>query len=91
MVFDTRVGHFVLVETIILLKLDCFTQKLSIPNRMDPLWLAMSKLRRGKLDECVSICDEALAKNQNDQVGNIVIDECLSSSVALISINCSFS
>lgn len=47
--------------------LEYFIQKLYILSEMDPLWLAMSKLRRGKLDECVTICDEALAKNQNDQ------------------------
>jgi tetratricopeptide repeat protein 8 len=31
------------------------------------LWLAMSKLRRGKLEECISLCDELLAKNPQDQ------------------------
>ena len=35
---------------------------------MDPLWLALSKLRRGKLDECISICDGILAENPGDQV-----------------------
>lgn len=34
----------------------------------DPLWLAMSKLRRGRLDECISICNEILASNPGDQV-----------------------
>lgn len=34
---------------------------------MDPLWLAASKLRRYKLEECISICDELLSTNPNDQ------------------------
>lgn len=34
---------------------------------MDPLWLALSKLRRGKLEECTKICDEILASNPGDQ------------------------
>jgi hypothetical protein len=37
-------------------------------NQVDPLWLALSKLRRGKLDECIAICDEILSVNPNDQV-----------------------
>eukprot|EP01038_Epipyxis_sp_PR26KG_P007096 gene7096-9682_t len=36
-------------------------------NNLDPLWLAMSKLRRGKLDECIKLCDEMLAQNPGDQ------------------------
>lgn len=35
--------------------------------RLDPLWLAMSKLRRGKVEECITICDEMLAHNPSDQ------------------------
>lgn len=34
---------------------------------MDPMWLAISKFRRGKLDECVSLCDELLGRNPGDQ------------------------
>ena len=34
---------------------------------MDDLYYAMSKLRRGKLGECVSICDKELEKNPRDQ------------------------
>jgi len=34
---------------------------------MDPLWLAMSKLRRGKLEECTKICDDILTTNPSDQ------------------------
>lgn len=34
---------------------------------MDPLWLAMSKFRRYRIDECIAICDELLAANPNDQ------------------------
>ncbi len=36
-------------------------------NQVDPLWLAMSKLRRGKLEECINICNEILASNPGDQ------------------------
>ena len=35
---------------------------------MDPLWHAMSKLRRGKLEECIALCDEMLSQNPGDQV-----------------------
>jgi hypothetical protein len=35
---------------------------------MDPLWLAMSKLRRGRLDECIAACDVILSQNPGDQV-----------------------
>ena len=35
---------------------------------MDPIWKAMSKLRRGKLDECIEICNESLSRHPNDQV-----------------------
>jgi hypothetical protein len=35
---------------------------------MDPLWMAMSKLRRSKLNECIKICDEILMENPGDQV-----------------------
>ena len=34
---------------------------------MDPLWLAASKLRRHRVEECIKICDEILADNPNDQ------------------------
>lgn len=34
---------------------------------MDPLWLALSKLKRGKLDECIEICNEILTNNPADQ------------------------
>ena len=42
-------------------------------NGMDPLWKAMSKLRRGRLDECVEICNESLARHPNDQVDLSII------------------
>jgi hypothetical protein len=35
---------------------------------MDPLWNAMSKLRRGRLEECIAICDTMLYENPTDQV-----------------------
>ena len=35
---------------------------------MDPLWYAMSKLRRGKLEECIEACDSMLMTNPGDQV-----------------------
>jgi tetratricopeptide repeat protein 8 len=34
---------------------------------MDPLWLAMSKFRRGKIEECISLCDEILSRTPSDQ------------------------
>jgi len=34
---------------------------------MDPLWHAISKLRRGKLDECIEICDSMMSNNPGDQ------------------------
>jgi tetratricopeptide repeat protein 8 len=37
-------------------------------SHIDPLWHALSKLRRGKYAECIAICDEVLASNPNDQV-----------------------
>ena len=36
-------------------------------NKMDPMWLAMSKFRRGKIEECIVLCDELLSKNPADQ------------------------
>eukprot|EP01032_Pedospumella_encystans_P002234 gene2234-2624_t len=36
-------------------------------SRIDPLWHALSKLRRGKYEECIAICDEMLANNPQDQ------------------------
>mmetsp|Transcript_35664 Transcript_35664/g.70948 ORF Transcript_35664/g.70948 Transcript_35664/m.70948 type:complete len:507 (-) Transcript_35664:159-1679(-) len=36
-------------------------------NRMNPLWLALSKLRRKKYAECIEICDQILAENPRDQ------------------------
>ena len=34
---------------------------------MDPMWLAMSKFRRNKLDDCIRLCDEILSKTPDDQ------------------------
>lgn len=34
---------------------------------MDPMWRAMSKLRRGRLDECISTCNEILEIQPRDQ------------------------
>jgi tetratricopeptide repeat protein 8 len=36
-------------------------------NQLDPLWLAMSLLRRGKLDECIAQCDGILSLQPSDQ------------------------
>ena len=35
---------------------------------MNPVWLAQSRLRRRKFDECVDICTSILDKNPYDQV-----------------------
>lgn len=34
---------------------------------MDPLWLAMSRYRRGKLDSTITLCDEILSQRPGDQ------------------------
>eukprot|EP01035_Chromulina_nebulosa_P017226 gene17226-22751_t len=34
---------------------------------MDPMWLAMSKFRRAKYDECIVLCDEILNQQPGDQ------------------------
>mmetsp|Transcript_18547 Transcript_18547/g.18628 ORF Transcript_18547/g.18628 Transcript_18547/m.18628 type:complete len:502 (+) Transcript_18547:215-1720(+) len=34
---------------------------------MDPLWKAMSKLRRGHYEDCIEVCDELLGANPGDQ------------------------
>lgn len=39
----------------------------SSSGSMDPLWLAASKLRRDRLDECIAICDDLLSRNHGDQ------------------------
>jgi len=52
----------------------------------DPLWLAQSKLRRRRFDECIAICTDILAKNPRDKAAwfiktraiteNDYIDDC---------------
>lgn len=42
---------------------------------IDPLWLANSKFRRGKLAECIEICNSLLATNPGDLVRSIYITE----------------
>ena len=32
------------------------------------MWLAMSKARRGRLQECIELCDGVLTQNPADQV-----------------------
>jgi tetratricopeptide repeat protein 8 len=39
---------------------------------MDPMWLALSKLRRGEHKECISLCDELLETNPRDQAAWLV-------------------
>lgn len=34
---------------------------------MDPLWKAMSYLRRGKLESCIEVCNELLTETPGDQ------------------------
>ena len=36
---------------------------------VNPVWLAQSRLRRRKFDECIEICTSILEKNPVDQVG----------------------
>lgn len=39
-------------------------------NQLDPLWLALSKLRRGKLEDSINICNDILSNNPGDQVSD---------------------
>lgn len=41
-------------------------------TQVDPLWMAMSKLRRGRLVECIALCDEILTNNSADQAAWII-------------------
>merc|ERR1719486_569463 len=53
---------------------------------MDPLWLAQSKLRRRRFDDCIAICTDILVKNPYDKAAwfiktraiteNDFIDDC---------------
>ena len=43
----------------------------AMSQKLDPLWHAMSKLRRAKYDECIAICDEMLSINPGDQVNTV--------------------
>ena len=36
---------------------------------LNPIWLAQSKLRRRRFDECIEICTDVLQANPYDQVG----------------------
>jgi hypothetical protein len=35
---------------------------------LNPIWLAQSKLRRRRFDECIEICSDVLQANPYDQV-----------------------
>jgi hypothetical protein len=35
---------------------------------LDPVWYAMSKLRRAQYEECIKLCSDVLEENQLDQV-----------------------
>jgi len=39
---------------------------------MDPLWLAMSKLRRGHYEDCIELCDQLLGTNPGDQAAWLI-------------------
>ena len=38
------------------------------PVGVDPVWLAQSRLRRRKWEQCTDLCSELLSKNPYDQV-----------------------
>lgn len=38
---------------------------------VNPIWLAQSKMRRRRYDECIDICTAALRKNSLDQVSRL--------------------
>lgn len=40
---------------------------------VDPLWLAQSRLRRRKWDQCADLCSQLLIKNRYDQVTTRVL------------------
>lgn len=37
------------------------------PEGVNNLWLAMSKFRRGKMEECIKLCDLILSENPRDE------------------------
>lgn len=39
-----------------------------ISNQVDPFFLALSRARRRRFDDCVEICSDILEKNPYDQV-----------------------
>ena len=39
---------------------------------LDPVWHAMSKLRRRRFDDCIKLCSEVLEENPYDQVRPLI-------------------
>lgn len=39
-----------------------------VAEDVNPLWLAQSRLRRRRYDDCIDLCSAALQKNPLDQV-----------------------
>lgn len=37
-------------------------------SQISPLWLAQTRLKRGRFDECCELCDTLLRKNRHDMV-----------------------
>jgi hypothetical protein len=48
---------------------------------INPIWLAQSRLRRRRFDECIEICTDVLEKNPYDQVGTLTAAARLTHSV----------
>lgn len=44
------------------------TQPQDLPDGVDPVWLAQSRLKRRKWGECADLCTDLLTKNPYDQV-----------------------
>lgn len=60
---------------------------------MDPMWMAMSKLRRGRVEECIKICDGVLGEHPNDQVLIYIYSNsyCIKFYVVLVCVDCQVS
>ena len=47
---------------------------MSASEGMDPVFLALSRMRRRRFQECADICTEILAENPRDLVRQNIID-----------------
>lgn len=40
---------------------------ITLPKELNPVWVAQSRFRRRKFDECIDICTKILERNPYDQ------------------------